>query len=204
MFRVLGPDDGEITFNGIFSGPDAEARVRALDELRLSGAVVWLNWQSFKRRIIVRSFIAQYHSQWWIPYQISCVVIQQVETRTNQFLSREVGLLADLEAAVLATAGSPVEVSGLQSAFSRQAALVGGTSDHLWATEEIARSKSEIELQIDVQSALLISQSQLEVSNKHCDQAFSIIVGSAGLLASAVIAKAYIGRIGVKLHGLIS
>ena len=32
---------------------------------------------SFRRQVMIRSFIADYRSPWWIPYQISCVVFHQ-------------------------------------------------------------------------------------------------------------------------------
>jgi hypothetical protein len=73
----LGPDDSEIQFRGTFSGPFAEARARTFDNLRVSGGIVWLTWESFRRRIIINSFIAYYQTRWWIPYQISCVVVDQ-------------------------------------------------------------------------------------------------------------------------------
>src|ERR1700722_8425959 len=74
----LGPDDTEIQFRGTFSGPAAESRARAFDNVRLSGEIVWLTWDSFRRQVIIKSFIADYHSPWWISYQISCVVAHQV------------------------------------------------------------------------------------------------------------------------------
>ena len=54
IVEKLGPDDDEITFKGTFSGPNAKSRVRTFDDLRLSGAIVWLTWESFKRRVVVR------------------------------------------------------------------------------------------------------------------------------------------------------
>jgi len=56
----LGPDDDEIRFQGSFSGPTAEGRARAVDNLRLSGEIVWLTWESFRRLTIVKSFTADY------------------------------------------------------------------------------------------------------------------------------------------------
>ena len=73
----LGPDDDEIEFQGTFSGPTAEARARAFDQLRVSGEIVWLTWESFRRQIIVRRFIAEFHNPWWIPYRISCVALNR-------------------------------------------------------------------------------------------------------------------------------
>lgn len=34
LIEPLGPDDDDIQFQGVFSGPDAELRARALDVLR--------------------------------------------------------------------------------------------------------------------------------------------------------------------------
>ncbi len=73
----LGPDDSEIRFRGIFSGSNAEARVRALDSFRISGERIPLVWQSFRYLVIVHEFVAEYTSRWWINYQISCTVVDQ-------------------------------------------------------------------------------------------------------------------------------
>jgi hypothetical protein len=102
----LGPDDGEVTFEGTFSGSNAEARVRALDNLRLSGEVVWLTWESFRRLVVVKSFVAEYHSPWWIPYKISCVVFQQSFATSSQASTLSALISADLGNAVSAVAGS--------------------------------------------------------------------------------------------------
>src|ERR1700742_4576058 len=73
----LGPDEGDIQFQGIFSGPQAEDRARALNELRLSGDPVWLSWNSFRYQVIISEFSLTYKSTAWILYKATCVIIHQ-------------------------------------------------------------------------------------------------------------------------------
>src|SRR6476620_7719754 len=77
VLERLGPDDGDIYFSGTFSGLYAEARMRAMDSLRLTGEVVWLTWDAFRYQVVVRTFTANFHSPWWMSYHVSCVVVQQ-------------------------------------------------------------------------------------------------------------------------------
>ena len=73
----LGADDTDISFSGTMSGSDASARARQLDRLRTTGEKVSLQWDSFQFDVIVRQFTADFQSGQWIPYQVSCAVLDQ-------------------------------------------------------------------------------------------------------------------------------
>ena len=128
----LGPDDGEVAFQGTFSGANAEARVRAFDNLRLSGEIVWLNWESFRRRVVVKSFVADYHSPWWIPYKVSCVVVHQTGVAAaSQISTLSAMVSADLGSALSAVAGSSDLTHVIADRLSGTNALTRGTSDQV-------------------------------------------------------------------------
>ena len=129
----LGPDDGEVTFQGTFSGAHAESRAQAFDNLRLSGASVWLTWESFRRRVVVKSFVADYHSPWWIPYKVSCVVAHQTGVTAAQTSTLSALVSADIGNALSAIASSTISLVSLQSALSSENALTIGTSDQAQA-----------------------------------------------------------------------
>ena len=196
----LGPDDGEVTFEGTFSGSNAEARVRALDNLRLSGEVVWLTWESFRRLVVVKSFVAEYHSPWWIPYKISCVVFQQSFATSSQASTLSALISADLGNAVSAVAGSSISLASLQAALSNANALTTGTSNQMQAVAAVGATLDAINSQIALQSSLMAGPIGASSDPASISQALATAVNSAGALAAAVNAGSYVGRIGTNLN----
>jgi hypothetical protein len=179
---------------------NAEARVRAFDALRLSGEIVWLTWESFRRQVVVKSFVAEYHSPWWIPYEISCVVVHQAGTTTSQVSTVATQISADLGVAVSALVGSTVSLIPLQLALDRTNAFMPGTLDQIQALAAVDTTQQAINAQIALLSALLMTQMEPRPESYGTSQAFSAVVDSAGLLATTVNGGFYVGRIGTNLQ----
>jgi hypothetical protein len=197
----LGPDDGEVAFQGTFSGANAEARVRAFDNLRLSGEMVWLTWESFRRRVVVKSFVADYHSPWWIPYKVSCVVVHQTGVTAAQISTLSALVSSDLGNALSAVAGTAISLTSLQTALCRTNALTRGTSDQAQAVAAVGATLAAINSQITLRSAQLVTPVGANADPGRFSQTLADTVGSAGLLAAAVNAGSYVGRIGANLNG---
>lgn len=200
----LGPDDGDIAFQGTFSGANAESRTREFDNLRLSGEIVWLTWESFRRRVVVKSFVADYHSPWWIPYEVNCVVVHQTGIATGQSSTLSALVSADLGNALSALSGSTISLTSLQKTLTSENALTIGTSDQLQAIAVVGATLDTINNQITLQSTQLMASagSGARTDPRNFDQTLSTIVSSAALLAGAVNAGSYVGRIGTNLSGL--
>ena len=198
----LGPEDGDIVFEGTFSGPNAEARAKLFDNLRLSGEIVWLTWASFRRRVVVKSFVANYHSPWWIPYHATCTVVYQAGT-TPSLISVVGDLISsDLNSASLAVTGSGIGFSALQTSLSSPNALITGTSDQMQAVASVGATLGALDLDVAQHSAVLTSPSASAGNPAVHPQEFAATVDSAGLLATTVIARSYIGRIRANLTGI--
>jgi hypothetical protein len=197
----LGPDDGEVAFQGTFSGANAEARVRAFDNLRLSGEMVWLTWESFRRRVVVKSFVADYHSPWWIPYKVSCVVVHQTGVTAAQISTLSALVSSDLGNALSAVAGTAISLTSLQTALCRTNALTRGTSDKAQAVAAVGATLAAINSQITLRSAQLVTPVGANADPGRFSQTLADTVSSAGLLAAAVNAGSYVGRIGANLNG---
>jgi hypothetical protein len=201
IIERLGPDDDEIQFRGIFSGPTAEARARALDNLRLSGEIVWLTWKSFRRLTIVKSFIADYHSPWWIPYQVSCVVVYQARISPSQGSGLAGLVTADLSSALSAAAGSMISLTSLQAALSATNALTTGTADQTNAVAAIGSTLAVINDAVNQTSATLIAANAPRTTPTEMAQSFASTVNSAASLAALVNVGSYVRRIGVNVAG---
>ena len=153
----LGPEDGEIVFRGTFSGADAEARVQMFDNLRLSGEIVWLTWESFRRRVVVKSFVVDYHSPWWIFYQVHCTVVHQAGVPAPHTSILRTLVSADLSSALSAATGSALQLSPLTSSFSRPNTWIAGTSDQSHATDAVRSTLATIDGEIARQSSFLVN-----------------------------------------------
>ncbi len=188
-------------FRGTFSGPNAETRLRAFDDLRLSGEIVWLTWESFRRRVVVKSFVADYHSPWWIPYQVSCVVVDQIGTTSATQSTLLDQITSDLGNALIAVASSAISLSPLATALSSTNALTAGAADRMQAVAAVGTTLDAINSEIATQSALLIAPPDVIRGPVSISQTLSTIVSSAGLVAAAVNARSYVSRIGTNLVG---
>nr|WP_294546313.1 hypothetical protein [uncultured Rhodopila sp.] len=200
ILERLGPDDGDIQFRGTFSGPQAEARMRAINNLRLTGEVVWLTWESFRYQVIVKSFVADYHSPWWISYQIGCLVARQDGAADPQDQALSALVTADLAQAIAAVSGSSIQLGSLQTALSAPYALSAGTSDQSQVIAAVASSQAAIDQQITARSAVLATPFGTASAVSGYGSGLQSTVAAAGGLAAAVNANAYVGRIGSRLR----
>lgn len=196
LVERLGPDDSDILFRGNFSGPTAETRARAFDNLRLSGEIVWLTWESFRRKIIVKSFIAEYQSPWWIPYQLSCVVVHQARIELSQGAGLAAMLSADLSSAMLAAAGSTISLLSLQAALFTPNLLTMGSAVQTCTIAKVNSALGLIQNQIGQQSATLMTPIPSGTDTAYLGQSYVSKVNCAASLAAMVNVNAYVGRIG--------
>ena len=202
VLERLGPDDGDIQFRGTFSGAQAEARVREVNNLRLTGEVVWLTWESFRYQVIVKTFLVDYYSPWWISYQLGCVIAYQTGAADLRTLALGALVAADLGEAVAAVAGTSIQVGSLQAALSNSNALTAGTSDQSQAIAAVKSCQAAINQQIALQSTAIASPFGEGVAISAYGQALQNTVASAGAMAAAVNAGAYVGRIGKRLNSI--
>jgi hypothetical protein len=174
--------------------------MREINNLRLTGEVVWLTWESFRYQVVVKSFMANYFSPWWISYQIGCLIAYQDGAADLQSLALSALVSADLAEAVGAASGTSIQLGSLQATLSATNALTAGTSDQSQALAAVASSRAAIAQQIAIQSAVLATPFGTGAAVSGYGRALQSTVASAGALAAAVNANAYVGRIGSRLR----
>jgi hypothetical protein len=76
----MGQDDLDVTLAGTLSGSTAVDRARELDSLRTSGDTVRLTWHTFQYDVVIRQFLAEFHTGHWIPFQLTCAVVRPLGT----------------------------------------------------------------------------------------------------------------------------
>jgi hypothetical protein len=178
VIDALGSEDGEISFSGTFSGPDAARRAQALDVARSLGASLLLAWNGFSYTVMIGEFVAAYTKPWWIPFSIRLVVV------------------ADL---VVAVADAAVQAGlDLVSAqeFSAEAGIV-------LPADSIQNSVSLSEVQSSAVNAVTGSGQNLMIAAGTLNAAADVPAGvsavanlavSTRILANAAGVQAFIGR----------
>jgi hypothetical protein len=76
IIDAMGRDDADIKWSGVFSGPDACFRARALDLMRAEGDVWPLTWDGFFYSVIISHLDIDQNRPNWLPYRISCTVLR--------------------------------------------------------------------------------------------------------------------------------
>lgn len=176
IIDALGPDPADIAFAGIFTGPDAADRARLLDTLRIAGSALPLAWDAFLYTVIVERFEADYRSPWWIPYRLSCTVVQD-----------ETAAIATATIAAVSTVGADLLAAGpaaapATAAIAVRGATTAGTPAYAAATAGLNANIAAIDTQISGAQAGLLSPD------------LATTVGVAGLLAQLTTARAYMAR----------
>lgn len=201
VIDALGRDDDEISFSGIFTGPDATLRARSLDDLRVAGVSLPLTWDVFFYSVLIHDFQANYCNGWWIPYRITCTVIQD---EASAFLAPPMSLAALVQADVLTAtayaAATGIDLSSLQTMLDESDGTHRGTADYTEAQAGIST------IQASLCSSAGTAESQLYAAQP-ADQV-SASAGVANLLAATEAAgqltalsstAAYVNRISVNL-----
>lgn len=181
----LGADDTDITFSGTISGPDASARARQLDRLRTTGEKVSLQWDSFQFDVIVRQFTADFQSGQWIPYQVSCAVLDQ---------SSE-GFTSDLS---VGARTFQQDLSALTDASGVWAARLRSLTDRLNGQGSMSDGAAVLLVRQADDDVLIAENSLQGVSVNPLEPSIASLVR---LMAQAVINRGYARRIAVTSVG---
>lgn len=73
---AMGREDRNLDWSGIFLGPQALDRALFVDGMRVNGAPLALTWSEFRYTVAIARFDAVFARSYRIPYQISCLVVQ--------------------------------------------------------------------------------------------------------------------------------
>jgi hypothetical protein len=176
IIDALGADPADLAWSGIFTGPDAADRARTLDTLRVAGQTLLLAWDAFLYSVIIENFQADYRSPWWIPYRLSCSVLQdEAANVVTAALSLAPTITGDLTAAgVYATAATAsVAIAG---------ATTAGTAAYTAATAALSSTAASLNTRV--------AAAEPAIQAPDVPSA----VAACGLLAQLTAAQAYVAR----------
>lgn len=127
VLDMLGRDDAALKWSGTFSGPDAAARARVLDLLRAEGSVWPLSWDAFCYLVVIEDFEASYQRSNWVPYKISCAVLE------DQSASPLFQVLSDPALAAALVAGDVIAAAGFGFDATQAPAAIVASADAILA-----------------------------------------------------------------------
>jgi hypothetical protein len=189
VIDALGRDDADIAWSGIFTGPDASARARLLDGMRVAGAALPLTWDAFYYTVLIERFEAQYAHPTWVPYKLSCTVLRDEAAPVAIATPDLVGsLLADLTVAAVAT-----DTSAAVAAIAASGATNRGTAAYA-AADGAVRAAS-----VGLDATIATSGAMLATAEPNTAAGLDRAADTAGTLAAAALASGYVRRAAVNL-----
>ncbi len=137
VIDALGPDDADLRWSGIMTGPGAAARVRRLEALRRGGEAWPLAWDGWRYTVIVKRFQAEVRGAFFMPYRIQCAVVCEGEPVVFEGAPAGVDQAAALMAAAVDLGAGP----GLDAAVTVASAGLadGGLASVAAAAGSLAR-----------------------------------------------------------------
>jgi hypothetical protein len=178
VIDAMGRDDADINWSGVFSGSDAADRARTIDLMRSEGASWTLSWDTFCYLVVIGSFDASYEYVNWVPYRISCKVVQDLAQAAEQLaVSLATSVLGDLSSVL------GIDTSEAVAAVGAAGALAAGTTAYAGAVSAVASLVTQAQAGMaSAGNALLAAQDPASAAT------------AAGQLASCADANGYAGR----------
>jgi hypothetical protein len=213
---AMGAVENSIWWSGKFTGPGRSVRVRLMDAIRKSGAVVTLAWDVFSYQVIVAEFAADTRSVDPVPYKITCIVLQDNSAPKGNTLTSLVSqVVADISSGNVAGAVSSLSVGvaapigNATTAVAQPGAMTLGTSAYNAAVSAVNTASGAIDTAASAANSLLgqygtslLGVSQAATTAASIPALSSAIGGAAsaaGDVANLTQASAYFSRAATNL-----
>lgn len=123
---VMGRIDDDISWSGMFYGPEALARAQYLDYVRVQGQQLQFTYSLQNYIVVVRQFSAQFERPYQIPFYITLSVVQNLNIPLIPFAPIDLTQVMQdllLQAQLLAAELSAVQAPGFESVAAAISAL---------------------------------------------------------------------------------
>lgn len=175
---VIGPDDADIEFSGIFSGAEANQRALIIDSIRKSGRATSISWDIYYFPIVIREFSAIYENKFWIPYRIRCTVLSSATPQNIASIKSIHSIISNaVQQAALLGSIDGVDWVTFEQTLAQPNVSTAGTSEYSKAMSSVESIVTNIKQNIN-------STNNEFVNLDHGDT--SSIESCVNLLASAV------------------
>ena len=187
VIDAMGADHRDVSWSGRFRSGNAEARARLLDGYRIGGRQFLLQWSTYRYRVVVKSFEANYQQPFEIPYSVTCLVVSDesapvlsgipgLDALIGSDLGAALGLSDSLAVAQIATA-----VATTQQAISTVGTLKNAPSSSLTGiTSSIAAAQQLVGASITATGATLSAAPPIAAGGTPSNLAASLTAQSGG------------------------
>jgi len=196
VIDALGNDDADIEFSGALFGTDAIERASQLAALCSSGRVIPLAWDAYYFLVVVKEFSADYKSDRWIPYRLSCVISPPGKPVDSSVLpSVADAIIEDLKQAASLFLSGRLKYVDIATTLAQAGIPARNSQAHLAAVSAL----SELDGQIGVR--LIAAEQDGTASNRlgfdlvsPAVDRLGLMVGSTRAMAILTTARAYTRR----------
>jgi len=202
---AMGAEPDDIKWSGRFRGADAIDNAVALDQMRKSGAAVPLTWFGFYFTVVVTSFTAETEKFYEVPYNITCLVVDDPSNALEAVLSSLDSLVGgDLTSAtnagVALGAAASAALTNLGTAVTNAGPLTGATTATLQTLSTAASTASTALTGAATAADPALDTSEPDGADPSVAAAWLSNTAAAMVTqASTVQTAAYVTRIGVNL-----
>jgi ethanolamine utilization microcompartment shell protein EutS len=132
---VLGVEYDAITWTGIFTGPETESRVQALERLRDAGQQIALTLDQYSFTVVITNFTPVYEFIYRRPYSIEVAVVSRDDTPNSiDALTGTLDALVNSDVGTALGLSSVINVSDVTSAVNTVQSAVKQVTDFAHAT----------------------------------------------------------------------
>ena len=188
VIDVMGRDDADLRWSGIFSGPLAADRARTLDLLRAQGRPLSLSWDAFFYTVVIARFEADYTRPTWIAYRITCKVLAD---EAAQFPELPIALAALAVADATSASGYDATVAGLPAGLALPGAATAGTQANAAALAALGDATSSLNARVAGFEGAMTPPAD--------GTSLAALADTAGSLAAGVAARTYVARAAANL-----
>lgn len=192
---AMGPDPVDISWSGIFLGGNALLRAQTVDAIRVAGQPVLLSWRNFLYLVVVRSFTPMDKQPGWVPYSISCTVLEdQSQPAQVSLLSVAEQVYADVNSVLgLVSVVTNGPTAPTDATVAAQTALTGnqiksGSTDQATAVASLQTAQAALQAARDAAGTTLDATPVSSVA------ALSTVLTQSGVAATMTAAAGYAGR----------
>ena len=196
VIDTLGKEDADIDFSGTLCGTDAVERATQITALCGSGQAIALAWDTYYFRVIIKEFSADYKSNRWIPYRLSCMVCSNDVAANSSIIASTTDIvMEDVRQAVTAFPAAAPAYANVARILSQGSIPPRRSPPYLAAVSALSELDGEIAacLIVAEQEGSDADRAGFDLANPAADR-LRAMVESSRTIANLTTARAYARR----------
>lgn len=160
---MLGRDDVDLVWTGLFTGKEAQNRCSYLDGIRVSGKKQRLTWHKYDYDVVIAEFLPKFEKDFRVPYSITFKVVKDNTKPNKTFNPSGMDDAISSDTKSLTSMASSIGDSGLSSAVSTLSSAVKSVTTFVGATQSTISSVMQPLMTVQSQIKTLIGNNSVGV-----------------------------------------